>query len=147
MNSDFILGVHALVFLNHKAETLNSETLAQNICTNPVRVRWVMARLRKAGLVETRGWRENAGYFFPLPPDTVSLRQIADALDARFVSTGWRSGAPHMKCRIASGISGVVDNILDDLNSQCLERLEHITVQDVERQLFGGSSTSVETNE
>lgn len=70
MNSDFILGVHALVFLNHKAETLNSETLAQNICTNPVRVRRVMARLRKAGLVETRGWRENAGYFFPLPPDT-----------------------------------------------------------------------------
>ena len=65
MNSDFILGVHALVFLNHKAETLNSETLAQNICTNPVRVRRVMARLRKAGLVETRGWRENAGYFFP----------------------------------------------------------------------------------
>ena len=52
-----------------------------------------------------------------------------------------------MKCRVASGISGVVDNILDDLNSQCLERLEHITVQDVERQLFGGSSTSVETNE
>ena len=74
MNSDFTLAVHALVFLNHKAEVLSSETLAQNICTNPARVRRVMSRLAKAGLVETREGRKEGGYQFSLCPSQVNLR-------------------------------------------------------------------------
>ena len=54
MNSEFIVAVHAMVFLHHKADTLSSETLAENVCTNPVRIRRVLAKLKKAGLVETR---------------------------------------------------------------------------------------------
>ena len=44
MTSEFTIAVHALVFLNHKGETLDSETLAENVCTNPVRIRKVMAK-------------------------------------------------------------------------------------------------------
>ena len=55
MNSDFVVAVHAMVFLHHKAETVSSEMLAENICTNPVRIRRVMARLKKAGLVKKTG--------------------------------------------------------------------------------------------
>ena len=49
MDSIFSLAVHALVYLNHKDCTLSSEALAENICTNPARVRKVMAQLKKAG--------------------------------------------------------------------------------------------------
>ena len=51
MNSAFCLAVHALVYLHHRGELVSSEELARNICTNPARVRKVMAGLKKAGLV------------------------------------------------------------------------------------------------
>ncbi|WP_320912645.1 Rrf2 family transcriptional regulator, partial [Eisenbergiella porci] len=54
MTSEFGMAVHALTFLNHKGEMVSSEVLAENICTNPARVRKVMAKLKRAGLVTTR---------------------------------------------------------------------------------------------
>ena len=59
MNSDFCVGVHALVYLSHKNCCLSSEELAENICTNRVRVRRVMGRLGKAGLVDTKSGSES----------------------------------------------------------------------------------------
>ena len=52
MTSEFTVAIHGLVYLHHRGETASSEVLAQNICTNPARVRKVMAKLKKAGLVE-----------------------------------------------------------------------------------------------
>ena len=50
MDSSFNLAVHALVCLSHSGRSLSSEALAENICTNPTRVRRVMAGLKKGGL-------------------------------------------------------------------------------------------------
>ena len=36
-----------------QGDMVSSEVLAENICTNPARVRKVMAQLKRAGLVET----------------------------------------------------------------------------------------------
>ena len=54
MDGSFNLAVHALVCLSHSGRSLSSEALAENICTNPARVRRVMAGLKRAGMVETR---------------------------------------------------------------------------------------------
>ena len=54
MNSDFCVAVHGMVYLNHKNCQLSSEELAENICTNPARVRKVMAKLKKKNLVQTK---------------------------------------------------------------------------------------------
>ena len=54
MDSSFNLAVHALVCLSHSGRSLSSEALAENICTNPTRVRRVLAGLKKTGMVETR---------------------------------------------------------------------------------------------
>ena len=51
MTSEFSVAVHALVFLNHKGTTYSSEGLAENICTNPARIRKVMAKLKKVTLL------------------------------------------------------------------------------------------------
>ena len=66
MDSSFNLAVHALVCLSHSGRSLSSEALAENICTNPTRVRRVQAVLKKAGIVEARegldgGYPGNAG--------------------------------------------------------------------------------------
>ena len=54
MNGLFCVAVHALIYLDKRGCLLSSEELAANICTNPARVRKVMAKLKKAGLVTTR---------------------------------------------------------------------------------------------
>ena len=61
-----MVAVHALVFLDHHDYKVSSEELAENICTNPTRVRRVQAVLKKAEIVETRegldgGYPGNAG--------------------------------------------------------------------------------------
>ena len=142
MNSDFTLAVHALVFLNHKAEVLSSETLAQNICTNPARVRRVMSRLAKAGLVETREGRTEGGYQFSLCPSQVNLRQVSDALGSCFVSTGWRSGDPHMACRVASGMATVMDRLYANLDDLCKDYLSNVTISQIDRILFPKEDTN-----
>ena len=95
MNSDFIVAVHALVFLNHKQGVVSSEALAENVCTNAARVRKVMAPLKRAGLVETREGNEG-GYRFAADPVGTDLASIAEALGVR------RAGTAAMPTRSAS---------------------------------------------
>lgn len=136
MTSDYCVAVHALVYLNHKAKVLSSEELAENICTNPARVRKVMAKLKKAGFVKTKEGSEG-GYLFDQDADRVTLDQIAQALEIRFVDTAWKSGDTDMKCLVASGMAGLMDEIFDDLNEQCRKRLKEITIGTLDHRIFG----------
>lgn len=136
MTSDYCVAVHALVYLNHKAKVLSSEELAENICTNPARVRKVMAKLKKAGFVKTKEGSEG-GYLFNQDPHQVTLDQVAQALDIRFVDTGWKSGDTDMKCLVASGMAALMDEVFDDLNEQCRKRLKEITIGTLDQRIFG----------
>ena len=139
MTSDYCVAVHALVYLNHKAKVLSSEELAENICTNPARVRKVMAKLKKAGFVKTKEGSEG-GYLFDQDADQVTLDQIAQALEIRFVDTAWKSGDTDMKCLVASGMAGLMDEIFDDLNEQCRKRLKEITIGTLDHRIFGNQN-------
>ena len=139
MTSDYCVAVHALVYLNHKAKVLSSEELAENICTNPARVRKVMAKLKKAGFVKTKEGSEG-GYLFDEDADQVTLDQIAQALEIRFVDTAWKSGDTDMKCLVASGMAGLMDEIFDDLNEQCRKRLKEITIGTLDHRIFGNQN-------
>ena len=129
MNSDFIVAVHALVYLNHKADIVSSEALAKNICTNAARVRKVMAPLKRAGNV--------GGYRFAGDASAVDLHMVADALNIRFVQSGWHSGDMDMKCLVASGMAGIMDDIFLDLDERCRERLAQISIADIDDRIFG----------
>lgn len=135
MDSSFNVAVHALVYLHHKDCLLSSEALAENICTNPARVRKVMAALRRAGLVDSRAGNVG-GYRFSGNPDRITLGQVAKALDIRFVDAAWRSGDSDMECLVASGMADVMDGLYAELDGLCRERLQSVTVGDVERKLF-----------
>ena len=75
-NTQFAVGVHAMTLLSALPESKqSSEVLAGSIGSNPVHVRRVMARLREAGLVESRpgvggGWRVLKS------PDEVTLAEV-----------------------------------------------------------------------
>lgn len=142
MKSDFCVAVHALVFLNHKAKVLSSEELAENICTNPARVRKVMARLKKAGLVETKEGMVG-GYRFTNPAEKVTLTLVAKALDIKFVDTNWFSGDQHKPCLVSSGMADIMADILEDLDEVCKEHLTRRTIADIDSQIFKTASTDI----
>ncbi|MDD3361965.1 MAG: Rrf2 family transcriptional regulator [Hespellia sp.] len=137
MDGIFNIGVHALVYLNHKNCNLSSEELAGNICTNAARVRKVMSKLKKSGLVETKEGIAG-GYRFSKEAKEVSLAKVAEALDVRFVGASWHSGDMDMECLVASGMSEIMDGIYQELDEQCRKKLESITIQDIDNQIFGG---------
>lgn len=139
MNSDFCVGVHALVYLDHKKCMLSSEELADNICTNRVRIRRVMGKLAKAGLVETRSGHDG-GYSLNEAAGDISLENIADALDTHFVSASWQSGDVEKECLVSSGMGAIMDDILDDLDETCRKKLKDKTIADIGRQIFGNDS-------
>ena len=135
MDSSFNLAVHALVCLSHSGRSLSSEALAENICTNPTRVRRVMAGLKKAGMVETREGLDG-GYRLTADPATLTLRQVAEAVNTRFVDCAWHSGDIDRACAICSGMAGVMDALYRQMNEQCAAYLSHITITDIETQLL-----------
>lgn len=136
MNSDFCVAVHALVYLNHKARVLTSEELADNICTNPARVRRVLAKLKKKNLVETKEGHVG-GYRFVGQASQIRLSQVAQALELRFVDPGWRSGDSKMACLVASSMANVLDGVFEDLNLQCVVRFQEISIADLAQRIFG----------
>jgi Rrf2 family protein len=136
MRGDFSLAVHALVYLDCKKTILSSEQLAVNICTNPVRIRKVMAKLKKAGLISTREGKQG-GYIFEGSADSVDLRRIFEAVDDKIVTSSWRSGSQDMDCLIASGMADVMDDIYSGLNALCMQELSNITLLSIEKKVLG----------
>ncbi|MFT4106755.1 MAG: Rrf2 family transcriptional regulator [Lacrimispora sp.] len=141
MTSEFAVAVHGLVYLNKKKTTISSEELASSVCTNPARIRKVMAKLKKAGIIATKEGLEG-GYHFIKAPDQVNLKQICDALEVTFVSSSWKSGDENIPCMISSGMSGVMDDIYGELNELCRNRMEKITIQDIQEKLIKSQSGS-----
>ncbi|MEA4934822.1 MAG: Rrf2 family transcriptional regulator [Lawsonibacter sp.] len=135
MNSSFCVGVHALVYLSHSACLLSSEELAENICTNPARVRKIMAALKKAGMVKTKEGVDG-GYRFEGNPEKLTLDQVADALQIRFVEAAWHSGDTNKECMIASGMADLMDGIFFDLDKECRTRLARISIADLDHKII-----------
>ncbi|RZT02772.1 RrF2 family transcriptional regulator [Cuneatibacter caecimuris] len=135
MNSEFNVAVHALVYLDHKGDFVSSEELADNICTNPARVRKILSRLKQAGLVEAREGSVG-GFRFIGDARAVTLAEVAEALKTRFVSTNWRSGDVDKECLVSSGMGRMMDGIMEELNAGCYELMKKRTIAGIEEQIF-----------
>ena len=138
MNSEFAIAVHALVCLSRADAPLSSERLAKNICTNPARVRKVVAKLRRAGLVATKEGAEG-GCRFTQNAERTTLLEILDAVETRVVCAAWRSGSADLPCLIAAGMADVMDELYDSLNQACRNELSRVTVADLVRKIFANA--------
>ena len=135
MNSEFIIALHALAYLRHRNTKVSSEELAKSICTNPARIRKVMAKLKKAGLLETREGN-SGGYELQGDASTIKLSDLAQALQQSLTKSGWRSGALNTYCMVATGMGTVVDTLEASLNAVCMQYLSQITIEDISQQLI-----------
>ena len=69
-------------------------------------------------------------------PASLTLRQVAEAVNTRFVDCAWHSGDIDRDCAICSGMAGVMDTLYRNMNEECAAYLSHITITDIETQLF-----------
>ena len=136
MTGEFSVAVHALVVLHHHAgEIFSSEMLAKNVCTNPARIRKVMVKLRRAGLVGTKSGSEG-GYYAETGVGAVNLRTICEAIDGRVVPEPWASGDTGMDCLIASGMAGILGEICDAADEAGRSILAQTTIGNIEDRIF-----------
>lgn len=134
MSSEFIIAIHVLVYLRKEEKQLSSEELASNVCVNSVRIRKVLSKLKKFGLIETKTG-VNGGYYAKIGSEKITLKQVYDALEIPICHTSWRSGNIDSECMVSSGMSHVVDNLSDGLEKSCQDYLETLTIKDILNQL------------
>lgn len=137
MTAEFVVAVHAIEYLNHKKSYLSSEEIAENVCTNPARVRKVLTKLEKAKLIEAKSGH-TGGYVFNGDPEKITLLDVFNAVGKTLVKIKWRSGDLDKECQIASGMSGVMDDIFDTIDASGREVLKKISIKDVDQKLFFG---------
>lgn len=135
MTSEFAIAVHAIVYLNHKRCSLSSEQIAENVCVHPVRIRKILSRLKKAGLLATKEGL-HGGYHFEKDPRNVTLETVCRAVGESPVEVKASTGDMDMDCQVASGMAAIMDQVYAEMNGVCYERLTHITIDDIDKIIF-----------
>ena len=133
VKSEFCLAVHALIYLSRSNDTVSSDELAKNICTNPVCVRKVMSRLKRVGLVAaSKG--NTGGYSLIADVSQYTLKDIAEALGTRFITKGYGKDIDS-PCFENSGMLSVMNSVFDAMNTACMEQLAKIKIKDIKNQI------------
>ncbi|MBM4762901.1 Rrf2 family transcriptional regulator [Bacillus sp. B15-48] len=131
MNSDFVIALHSLVLLANLPDHMaNSETIAENVCTNPARIRKVMSILRKNGYVKTKEGI-GGGYILSCNPEKTTLSQVYLAISAGSLKPHWCTGDPDQTCIISSNTQYVMDNIFYEAEEYLQNYLKEITISSV----------------
>ncbi|MFK9093610.1 RrF2 family transcriptional regulator [Bacillus salipaludis] len=131
MNSDFVIAMHSLVLLANKPDHMaNSETIAENVCTNPARIRKVMGILRKNGYVKTKEGI-GGGYLLSCDPEKTTLSQIYLVISSGSLKPNWCTGDPEQECVISSNTQSVMDEIFNEAEQHMQSFLSQLTISSV----------------
>ncbi|MGJ7922138.1 RrF2 family transcriptional regulator [Neobacillus sp. LXY-4] len=131
MNSDFVIALHSLVLLaNLPDQMANSEVIAENVCTNPARIRKVMSLLRKNGYVKTKEGI-GGGYILSSDPDEITLSEIYLTVSVGALKPNWCTGDPEQTCVISSNTQSVMDEIFNEAEFHLQSYLNQITIRHV----------------
>lgn len=130
MNSQLAIALHVMGFLASRAgEPLTSETLAHTYGTSPVVLRRVLAKLQRAGLVETRRG-VGGGSVLARRASAINLRQVYEAVadDQEILRRPPADGSRG----IASIVAEYVDELYCDAEQALLGTLEAVTVAEMD---------------
>ena len=106
-NSRFAVAVHALTLMSLEGRPLTSEFIAGSVNTNPVVIRRVLADLRTARLVASRGG-QGGGWRLLRAPEAISLRDVYRAIEAPRLF-GLPDRPPNPACPVGSTIQPLLN--------------------------------------
>lgn len=135
MKSDFAIAVHTLVYLNHKGDYQSSEKIAENVCTNPVVIRRIISKLKKAELVKTKEGIEG-GTAINEKAENIDLSMILKAVGGIPITVSKKTGDMDMECLIASNMGKIMDNLYKAMNEAAIGCIKNKTIKDVDEKIF-----------
>ena len=127
----FAFAVHILAVLAHRRATGGacSDVLAGSVNTNPVVIRRLLSRLRKAGLVKTQKGA-CGGAALCDPPEAIPLDVVYRAVEPA-PTFGSRRKRPNQRCPVGAGIERVLDEVFASAQSALEAALAQRTLRDV----------------
>lgn len=128
-NSRLSLALHTL---SHMAQdtgrTQTSSEIADHAGTNPVVVRRVLGKLRKAGLlISERG--HSGGWRLARPSNDITLADVYRALEESLVAS--RPDPEPYSCQVERHLEGRVNEILSEVEATLIERLSCTTIAEI----------------
>jgi Rrf2 family protein len=137
-SSQFMIAVHATALLAYMRERwpVCSDVIAGSVNTNPVVIRRVMCKLARAGLVEATSGR-NGGFMLAREPDTITLADIANALQAEDEREffGSHPNSPNAQCPVGAHITTALRAPLERAAMALEGALRETTLSDIEATL------------
>ncbi|MEM8651787.1 MAG: Rrf2 family transcriptional regulator [Pseudomonadota bacterium] len=128
-NSRLSLALHTLGHMAAEPEKLQtSADIASHAGTNPVVVRRVLGKLRKAGLL-TSEKGHSGGWRLTRAPREISLADVYLALDERLIPTNEVESEHH--CSLEHALHRQVATVMEDIERDLVERLSATTIADV----------------
>lgn len=127
-----------MLYLDLHPGCTSSAQLAESICTNPARIRSILSRLSRAGLIQAKEGRRGGGFRIASPNAT--LKDIAEALDVSFTDARWISGKDNSQCAIAMSMPDIMHSLYEKMDAACLEVLADIRISSLKRQILKGES-------
>ena len=130
VNTQFSIAVHILAGLGYGGEhDMTSRSLAASVNTSPSFVRRVLARLSRAGLIETARGKHGACRLARSPRD-ISLLEVYRAVDApkAFAIHHYAELKP---CRVSCHIKAALDRVLAKTQRAVEAKLRKITLAQV----------------
>ena len=131
MNSDLTVALHILGCLTCCSGVMNSEHLARSYGTNPVVVRRVLSKLRKAGLVETRRG-SGGGSVLARSPSSINLRQVYEAVSEK---TELLRRHPGKESPVAEVLADFINDFYTEAEEALLKKLESGTIEEMDQQV------------
>ncbi|MBY7145109.1 Rrf2 family transcriptional regulator [Virgibacillus sp. NKC19-3] len=129
MKSEFSLTVLSLAMLADSPDQMTtSDVIADSALVHPVRIRKVLAELKKHGYIESK--EGSGGGFIPKKcPDQITLDDIYRLTAMDTLKPKCPEGGDH--CYIGSNIETVLDKILADTEEQVIAYLRNYSISDV----------------
>ena len=125
----FALAAHALALLARSPEGYPSAYLAGSVNTHPVFLRRVLARLVRAGLVETREGRDG-GYCLARAADRITLAEVYRLMRAEGPLPP-SPAEPNPLCEVGSGIRAALGEVASRAEDRLVRELEQHTVAEL----------------
>ncbi|WP_299204636.1 Rrf2 family transcriptional regulator [uncultured Tateyamaria sp.] len=128
-NSRLSLALHTLSHMaGDPSRVRTSADIAEHAGTNPVVVRRVLGRLRKAGLL-TSEKGHSGGWRLAQAPEDITLADVYLALDERLVTGGDSDEAP--ACSVEKALHKRVTGVLEDVEQRLIQRLSETSISEV----------------
>lgn len=127
LNTQLSMAIHSLALI-YSDSTLSSEKIAESINTNPVVIRRLNSRLKKAGLLTARVGV--SGYTLTKEPQAITLLAIYQALDLDMEFFGIHRN-PNPDCQVGKNIQQTLNTTFKRVQTAMEQELAKQTLQDM----------------